>query len=108
MQKKMQVRISHFAEDKIEQFYFFAMQRHPSLSRETVIAKLARMREKLEVLGVFPNGFALAENQEWREKGYRELNVEKFRFAYQELIDPKTNEHFVYIFDVIYETEYQL
>ena len=108
MQKKMQVRISHSVEEKLERFYLFAMQKHPSLSREAVIAKLTRMQDKLMVLGEFPNGFAFAENPEWRKKRYRELNVERFRFAYQELIDPETTEHFIYIFDVIYETEYKL
>ncbi len=80
----MRVLIDELVYKKISDFYYAALQNHPSLTKEMVDRKIWRMEQGLRTLE--------------RMQGFRKA----WLFAYEVCIDETTDEQFVWIRDVIY------
>ena len=93
--------------DSLETFYTIALRLHPTLNEREIEAKKDRLYHTLiHDLGTHPETYPPAEKQAWREKGYRELSAEDFRFGFRVMTDPETQERFVYVFAVLYGMNY--
>lgn len=102
----MRVIISPTVRIKIKSFYQAAMTNHPLLSEETVMKKMNRMFDCLEILSV-TQGFKKAQhNRLWIEKGWRELIVEDFHFAF-EMVKTPDGERVVIVRDTVHSLLYR-
>ena len=101
----MKVIVSPIVRIKINEFYKAAMRNHPSLSEETVLKKANRMFKGLQILSL-TQGFSEARlHQEWISKGWRELVIEDFHFAF-ELVDNVDGERILDVRDAVHSLLY--
>ena len=101
----MKVIVSPIVRIKINEFYKAAMRNHPSLSEETVLKKANRMFKGLQILSL-TQGFPEARlHQEWISKGWRELVIEDFHFAF-ELVDNVDGERILDVRDAVHSLLY--
>lgn len=95
-----QVRLS------ILEFYAISMRLHPSLSEETVLAKVERLIGAMHDLGKHPGIYAEARlKKSWLEAGYRETIVEDFHIAYK-IEEDEDGEQYVAIYDAVHSKLY--
>jgi hypothetical protein len=81
--------------EKVNDFYYAAMQNHITLTKETVNRKIWRMERGLQTLSQM-QGFRMAWlKQDWIAQGWHEFICEEFVFAYEVCFDEATGEHFV-------------
>lgn len=103
----MRVIIDKQVHLSIKEFYSMAMELHPSLDLQTVLLKVYRLYEALEILGRFPYIYSTARfKNEWIKKQYRVLVCEDFLFAYKIYTNPKTKETYVYVHDAVHSRLY--
>ena len=102
----MRVIVSPMVRIKIKSFYQSAMTNHPLLSEETVMSKMNRMLDCLEILA-FIQGFKKAQyNRLWIANGWRELIVEDFHFAF-EVVKTTDGERVVIVRDAVHSLLYR-
>lgn len=98
----MKVVVSNKVHLGIQDFYDAAMERHSTLSYETVYNKMDRLYSALESLGKFPVLYAKARlKEEWIRAGWREFICEDFHFAY-EICTDENGEDFVWVRDAVH------
>lgn len=103
----MRVIIDKQVDTIIREFYTEALRLHPTLDSQTIILKIHRLYDSLEILGRFPHIYAVAQfRDEWKEKEYRVLVCEDFLFAYKVYDDPTTGTQYVYIHDAVHSLLY--
>lgn len=79
----MRLVISKKVNQKILQFYAYAIANHPTLDINTVTLKQQRLFDELEALTIFPQAYAIARyRKDWKDAGYRVFLCEDFHFAY--------------------------
>lgn len=102
----MRVFIDEQVFEKVNAFYYAAMLNHVTLTMETVERKIWRLERGLQTLSRM-QGFRKAWlKQEWIEWGWHEFICEGFVFAYEVCVDEETDEHFVWVRDVIHGSLY--
>lgn len=102
----MRVIVSPIVRIKIKDFYQASMTNHPLLSEETVMRKMNRMLECLEILAI-TQGFKKAQyNRQWIVNGWRELIVEDFHFAF-DVVKIPDGERVVIVRDVVHSLLYR-
>ena len=80
----MQVIIEREVVSAITDFYAVSLMLHPTLDRQTVIDKVNRLYDAVDMLGIMPNAFPKARlKQSWIDAGYREMIAEDFHFAFR-------------------------
>lgn len=101
----MRVIVSPIVREKVKEFYRTAMINHPLLSEETVMRKMNRMFNGLQVLAV-TQGFKKAQyNRIWILKGWRELEMDGFHFAF-EVVQTTDGERVVIVQDAVHSLLY--
>lgn len=79
----MRVYVSKEVWRTIRLFYYASMERYPSLSRETVKAKIGRMQVALQELGRYAAVLNMEPYKDsWKQRGYRAFYFEGWAFAY--------------------------
>ena len=102
----MRVVLSNKVHLSIQEFYDAAMERHITLTYETVYMKLDRLYSSLESLGTFPALYAKARlKEEWIKSGWREYICEDFHFAY-EICTDENGEDFVWVREAVHSLLY--
>ncbi len=102
----MRVFIDEQVFEKVNTFYYAAMQNHITLTKETVDRKIWRMEKGLQTLCRM-QGFRKAWlKQEWIEQEWQEFLCEGFVFAYEVCEDETTGEQFVWVRDVVHGSLY--
>lgn len=102
----MRVFIDNLVFEKVNDFYYAAMQNHITLTKETVDRKIWRMERGLQTLSQM-QGFRMAWlKQDWIEQGWHEFICEEFVFAYEVCLDEATGEQFVWVRDVVHGSLY--
>lgn len=103
----MIVRVDKSVHLAIEDFYDIAIQLHPTLSEETVIAKKLRLYAAIRSLKDYAHIYPKARyKRAWIEAGYREFIAEDFHFAYKIMLLKETNEEVAYIVDACHSLLY--
>ena len=98
----MRIFIDNLVFEKVNDFYYAAMQNHITLTKETVNRKIWRMERGLQTLSQM-QGFRMAWlKQDWIAQGWHEFICEEFVFAYEVCFDEATGEHFVWVRDVVH------
>ena len=102
----MKVFIDEQVFEKVNAFYYAAMQNHLTLTKETVDRKIWRMEKGLQTLSRM-QGFRKAWlKQDWIEQRWHEFICEGFVFAYEVCEDETTGEQFVWVRDVVHGSLY--
>lgn len=102
----MRVFIDNLVFEKVNDFYYAAMQNHITLTKETVDRKILRMERGLQTLCQM-QGFRMAWlKQDWIVQGWHEFICEGFVFAYEVCVDEITGENFVWVRDVVHGSLY--
>ncbi len=102
----MRVFIDEQVFEKVNTFYYAAMQNHITLTKETVDRKIWRMEKGLQTLSRM-QGFRRAWlKHEWIEQEWHEFLCEGFVFAYEVCEDETTGEQFVWVRDVVHGSLY--
>ena len=95
----MRVIIDDRVTQTFDAFYNAAMERHISLSEETVMKKKSRLIESLKSLGDMPVLYDKARlKKEWMSAGWREFICEDFHVAY-EICTDENDEDYVWVRD---------
>lgn len=80
----MRVFISPLVHQAIEEFYDYALLRHPALDQLTVMRKVDRLYDGIQSLSDFAHIYPSARyKHEWIDKDYQEFICEDFHFAYE-------------------------
>jgi len=102
----MRVVIDRQVDAAIHDFYWASMFLHPSLSLETVSAKVNRLYDAMEQLkrtySIYP---AARLKRSWIELGYREMIVEDFHIAFRLEIDAD-GDVYIAIHDAVHSLLY--
>jgi hypothetical protein len=102
----MKVVVLPVVENRIDDFYIAAMQKHPLLSKETVMAKKNRLMASLQTLS-YTQGFRKARmNKYWQSRGWHEFVCEDFHFAY-EIVRNKDGDRMVIVHDAEHSLLYR-
>ena len=89
--------------DVLDEFYDASMRKHPSLDYQTVVAKIDRLEKALYDFADYAEMFnGEPYKREWREKGYKQYNVEDFNFAYRVYLMPD-GEKLLYYHDAVHD-----
>ena len=102
----MRVFIDEQVFEKVNTFYYAAMQNHITLTKETVDRKIWRMEKGLQTLSRMQGFRKSWLKQEWIEQEWQEFLCEGFVFAYEVCEDETTGEQFVWVRDVVHESLY--
>ena len=90
----------------IDEFYIAAMNRHVSLSEETVLAKKKRLLASLESLKDYYFIYPKARlKDEWIKNNWRDYLCEDFHFAYEVVLDKKGQE-VIFVRDAVHSLLY--
>ena len=90
----------------IDEFYIAAMNRHVSLSEETVMAKKKRLLASLESLKDYYFIYPKARwKDEWIKNNWRDYLCEDFHFAYEVALDKKGQE-VIFVRDAVHSLLY--
>lgn len=102
----MRVVVTPLVEAKINAFYDAAMDKHSLLSEQAVMTKKNRLIASLQILSI-TQGFKKAQyNRLWIANGWRELIVEDFHFAFEEVMT-LDGEHVVIVRDAVHSLLYR-
>ena len=86
----------------VEEFYRYAIFRHPALDMQTVLNKEARMYQALQSLSrTYFLYDAPRYNKEWQQKGYLDFICEDFHFAYR-IVRLSSGEEVVSVEDAVH------
>ena len=95
----MRVIVSKQVRDSLVDFYAHAMQKHPTLDEVVVQAKIDRVLDGLNQLGLFPDKYPYARyKSEWIRQRYRDYCCEDIHFGYKK-VRIETGEVVVVVFD---------
>ena len=98
----MRVIIDKQVDVSISEFYAVSMVLHPSLDRETVRKKVNRLYDAIQMLGLFPGIYPMAQvKQGWIDAGYREMIAEDFHFAFR-VENTESGEQVVAVYDAVH------
>mgnify|MGYP003290251302 CR=1 FL=1 len=102
----MRVLVDNQVNVVLREFYKKAMENHITLTRETVHAKINRVRSQLHSLGDYPSKYGFAEYKlDWKRNHYRVFVVEDIHFAYK-VIKLRSGEEVVYVIDACHSLLY--
>ena len=102
----MKVIIEEQVHQSILEFYAISMRLHPTLTEETVMAKIGRLIGAMNDLGKHPFIYADARLKKcWIAAEYKETIVEDFHIAYSVETD-ENGEQYVAIYDAVHSKLY--
>lgn len=102
----MKVIIEEQVRQSILEFYAVSMRLHPTLTEETVMAKIERLTGAMNDLGKHPFIYADARlKKSWIAAEYKETIVEDFHIAYRVETD-ENGEQYVAIYDAVHSKLY--
>ena len=102
----MKVIIEEQVRQCILEFYAVSMRLHPTLTEETVMAKIERLTGAMNDLGKHPFIYADARlKKSWIAAEYKETIVEDFHIAYRVETD-EDGEQYVAIYDAVHSKLY--
>ena len=102
----MKVIIEEQVRQCILEFYAVSMRLHPTLTEETVMAKIERLTGAMNDLGKHPFIYADARlKKSWVAAEYKETIVEDFHIAYRVETD-EVGEQYVAVYDAVHSKLY--
>ena len=102
----MRVIVDDKVVKSIDSFYLAAMNRHISLSEETVMAKKKRLIAALQSLSDYYFIYPKARwKREWITNDWQDFLCEDFHFAYEEVLD-KNSQNIIFVCDAVHSLLY--
>ena len=102
----MKVIVDDIVVKAIDSFYLAAMNRHISLSEETVMAKKKRL---ISALGSLSDYYCIYSKARWKRKwiknNWQDFTCEDFHFAFEVALD-KNGQEFIFIQDATHSLLY--
>ena len=100
----MKVYIDKQVYQVLDAFYDASMKKHITLDLPTVLAKIDRLEQAMYNFAPYAGKITnLPYRKDWQAKGYSELYVEQFHFAYK-LYSLPTGETVLYYHDAVHDT----